>query len=683
MIHAPEKIRNIAVVGHQGSGKTTLVEALAYVGKLIDRKGSIETKNTISDFLDDEKKRQTSLSASIIPLEYKDYKFNFIDLPGNDDFVYELLGVSRLIKGAVLVIDATKGVQIGTIKNFKNLKKHGVPIFIYVNKMDREDIDFQKLTDEIQRELSKNCVPFSYPIGHESNFDGFISIPDMKARKFNGTNCVDDVIYQEKRQIVFELHNRLSEAVASTSDELLEKFFSGEPLTNQEIKDGLRMGVLNGELYPIIAGSALKSIGIHSLLDMFIDYLPSPKDLKPIPADDENGNNIEVKTDVNDPVSLCIFKNLYNPYQGLISIFKVNSGVLHVGDEVYCPNNGKNYRISSLFDICGEKLTPIEEASAGDIAALTKLDGLRLSYTLCSPKRIVRFHPVKYPSATYLRGIVPASKNDSDRLFPAMERLQLEDPTIFFEKNVITNQILAGSLSSSHLQYVLDKVKETNKISFSIEKPKVVYKETITKKGEAEGRYIKQSGGSGYYGVVDMAFEPADEISFESTVFGGHIDKGYFPAVEKGFYEALEHGGLIQAPVIKVKAILKDGKQHTVDSNEMAFKNAAILAFREAYKDCAPVLLEPYDRLLVNITSDYLGAVLSDLSKRRGKILSTDEGDEGTLDVTAVVPEAEIQEYANELKSITKGTGFFNLEFEDYEIVPQNLADQIIKEHKN
>lgn len=683
MIHAPEKIRNIAVVGHQGSGKTTLVEALAYVGKLIDRKGSIETKNTISDFLDDEKKRQTSLSASIIPLEYKDYKFNFIDLPGNDDFVYELLGVSRLIKGAVLVIDATKGVQIGTIKNFKNLKKHGVPIFIYVNKMDREDIDFQKLTDEIQRELSKNCVPFSYPIGHESNFDGFISIPDMKARKFNGTNCVDDVIYQEKRQIVFELHNRLSEAVASTSDELLEKFFSGEPLTNQEIKDGLRMGVLNGELYPIIAGSALKSIGIHSLLDMFIDYLPSPKDLKPIPADDENGNSIEVKTDINDPVSLCIFKNLYNPYQGLISIFKVNSGVLHVGDEVYCPNNGKNYRISSLFDICGEKLTPIEEASAGDIAALTKLDGLRLSYTLCSPKRIVRFHPVKYPSATYLRGIVPASKNDSDRLFPAMERLQLEDPTIFFEKNVITNQILAGSLSSSHLQYVLDKVKETNKISFSIEKPKVGYKETITKKGEAEGRYIKQSGGSGYYGVVDMAFEPADETSFESTVFGGHIDKGYFPAVEKGFYEALEHGGLIQAPVIKVKAILKDGKQHTVDSNEMAFKNAAILAFREAYKDCAPVLLEPYDRLLVNITSDYLGAVLTDLSKRRGKILSTDEGDEGTLDVTAVVPEAEIQEYANELKSITKGTGFFNLEFEDYEIVPQNLADQIIKEHKN
>lgn len=682
MIHAPEKIRNIAVVGHQGSGKTTLVEALAYVGKLIDRKGNIETKNTISDFLDDEKKKQTSLSASIIPLEYKDYKFNFIDLPGNDDFVYELLGVSRLIKGAVLVIDATKGVQIGTIKNFKNLKKHGVPIFIYVNKMDREDIDFQKLTDDIQRELSKNCVPFSYPIGHESNFDGFISIPDMKARKFNGTNCVDDVIYQEKRQIVFELHNRLSEAVASTSDELLEKFFSGEPLTNQEIKDGLRIGVLNGELYPIIAGSALKSIGIHSLLDMFIDYLPSPKDLKPIPADDENGNSIEVRTDVNDPVSLCIFKNLYNPYQGLISIFKVNSGVLHVGDEVYCPNNGKNYRISSLFDICGEKLTPIEEASAGDIAALTKLDGLRLSYTLCSPKRIVRFHPVKYPSATYLRGIVPASKNDSDRLFPAMERLQLEDPTIFFEKNVITNQILAGSLSSSHLQYVLDKVKETNKISFSIEKPKVVYKETITKKGEAEGRYIKQSGGSGYYGVVDMAFEPANEISFESTVFGGHIDKGYFPAVEKGFYEALEHGGLIQAPVIKVKAILKDGKQHTVDSNEMAFKNAAVLAFREAYKDCAPVLLEPYDKLLVNITSDYLGAVLSDLSKRRGKILSTDEGDEGTLDVTAVVPEAEIQEYANELKSITKGTGFFNLEFEDYEVVPQNLAEQIIKEHK-
>lgn len=679
MIYSPDKIRNIAVVGHQGSGKTTLVEALAYVGGLIGKKGSIEDRNTISDFLDEEKKKLSSLSTSIIPLEYSGYRFNFIDIPGNDDFIFELIGITRLIKGAILVIDATKGVQIGTIKTFKALKKHGIPIFIYVNKMDKENIDFAALQIEIQEKLSKNCVPFSYPIGKEERFDGFINIPDMKARKFNGTTCVDDVIYQEKRQVVFELHNRLAEAVATTSDELLDKFFSGQPLTNEEVRNGLRKGVLSGELYPILVGSALKCIGIHSLMQMFIDYLPSPADLKPIEVTDKDGDTIAVPTDVNAPLSLCVFKNFYNPYQGLISVFKVNSGKVRIGDEVYCPNNEKTYKISSLFTICGQKLTPTDEIGAGDIGAITKCDGIRLSYTLCSPERIVEFRKINYPTATYSKGIIPASKNDSDKLFQVVEKLQYEDPTLSFEKNPYTGQILIGSLSASHLQYILDKIKETHTVSFMTEKPQIIYKETITKKAEAEGRFIKQSGGSGYYGVVNMSFEPADETTFESTVFGGHIDKGYFPAVEKGFLEAMEQGGLIQAPVIKVKATLLDGKQHSVDSNEMAFRNAAILAFREAYKNCGPILLEPYQRLTINVTSEYLGAVLSDLSKKRGKILSTEEGDEQTLDITALVPEAEILEYANELKSITKGTGFFNMVFEDYETVPANIAEEIIR----
>ena len=310
------------------------------------------------------------------------------------------------------------------------------------------------------------------------------------------------------------------------------------------------------------------------------------------------------------------------------------------------------------------------------------MDDIHLSYTLSSPDKKVLIKPVKYPSATYFKAIVPETKADSDRLFQSVEKMKLEDPTISFEKNNITNQIIIGSLSSSHLSYILDKLKDNYKVKFTLEKPKVVYKETITTKGEAEGRYIKQSGGSGYYGVVDMSFEPSEETEFTSTVFGGHVDKGYFPAVEKGFREALEHGGLIGAPVIHVKATLTDGKQHPVDSNEMAFKNAAILAFREAYEKCHPILLEPYDQIKVVITSEYLGPVLSDMSKRRGKILSTEESDEGNLEVVALVPEAEIQEYANELKSTTKGTGYFNLEFHDYEPVPTALAEAIIKEHQ-
>ena len=681
MIYTPDKIRNIAIVGHQGSGKTSLVESIAFKGGVIPQKGTTEAKNTLSDYLPDEQKKQTSLSTAVVPVLYHDYKFNLIDLPGNDDFVYEMLGVSRLIKGAVLVIDASKGVQIGTIKNFKALRKRNVPIFVYVNKMDKENIDFPALYEEIKEKLSKNCVPFSYPIGKQDSFDGFINIPEMKARKYNGKECVDDVIYEEKRQVVFELYNRLAESVATTSDELLEKFFSGEPLTKEEIKAGLRQGVLNGELFPVIVGSAIKDIGINTMMDMFIDYLPSPADLKPITAFDEAGNEVEIPTSNEEPASLCVFKNTYNTYQGLISIFKVNSGIVKLGDTLHCPNNGEDYRISSLFSICGEKLTPVTEISAGDIGAFTKMENIKLSNTLCAPTRIVKFKPVNYPTATYLRGIVPATKNDSDKLFPAVEKLQMEDPTILFEKNAITNQILIGSLSSSHLTYILEKIKD-NKINFTTEKPKIVYKETITAKGESEGRYIKQSGGSGYYGVVNMSFEPSDKIEFASTVFGGHIDKGYFPAVEKGFIEALEHGGLVGAPVINVKATLTDGKQHTVDSNEMAFKNAAILAFRQAYKDCKPILLEPYDRMVVNVPSEYLGAILSDLGKRRGKIISTEEGGDDSFDITAIVPEAEIQEYANELKSITKGTGFFNIEFEDYEKVPDVLAETVIKEYK-
>ncbi len=681
MIYTPDKIRNIAIVGHQGSGKTSLVESIAFKGGVIPQKGTVEAKNTLSDYLPDEQKKQTSLSTAVVPVLYHDYKFNLIDLPGNDDFVYEMLGVSRLIKGAVLVIDASKGVQIGTIKNFKALRKRNIPIFVYVNKMDKENIDFPALYEEIKEKLSKNCVPFSYPIGKQDSFDGFINIPEMKARKYNGKECVDDVIYEEKRQVVFELYNRLAESVATTSDELLEKFFSGEPLTKEEIKAGLRQGVLNGELFPVIVGSAIKDIGINTMMDMFIDYLPSPADLKPITAFDEAGNEVEIPTSNEEPASLCVFKNTYNTYQGLISIFKVNSGIVKLGDTLHCPNNGEDYRISSLFSICGEKLTPVTEISAGDIGAFTKMENIKLSNTLCAPTRIVKFKPVNYPTATYLRGIVPATKNDSDKLFPAVEKLQMEDPTILFEKNAITNQILIGSLSSSHLTYILEKIKD-NKINFTTEKPKIVYKETITAKGESEGRYIKQSGGSGYYGVVNMSFEPSDKIEFTSTVFGGHIDKGYFPAVEKGFIEALEHGGLVGAPVINVKATLTDGKQHTVDSNEMAFKNAAILAFRQAYKDCKPILLEPYDRMVVNVPSEYLGAILSDLGKRRGKIISTEEGGDDSFDITAIVPEAEIQEYANELKSITKGTGFFNIEFEDYEKVPDVLAETVIKEYK-
>ena len=679
----PDKIRNVAILGHQGSGKTSLVESLAYKAGLIEKKGSIETKDTLSDFTNDERKKQVSLSSAIVPIEHNGYKLNLIDVPGNDDFVFEALGITRLIKGAVLVIDATRGVQIGTIKHFNFLKKRGIPIFIYVNKMDKENINFDALFEDIQEHLGgKKAVPFSFPLGKKDSFDGFVNVVELKARKYNGESCEDDVIYKEKQQKIFELHNTLVEAVATTDDALLEKFFSGETLTHDEIRYGLRKGVLDGELYPVLVGSATKDIGIETLLNMFIDYLPSPTDLKPYKALTKDGGEIEVLTRKEDEASLYIFKNMYDNYQGLTSIFKVNSGVVKLGDELYCPNNDKTYKISSLFSVCGKKLTPVEEVSAGDIGCTTKLEDIKLAYTLASPKRIVKYKEAKYPTATYFRAVKFANKQDSDKFFPSIEKIQLEDPTIEVRKEDTTDQILLGGLSSSHVNYILERLKNDYKLEVTTETPKIVYKETITCKGEATGRYIKQSGGSGHYGVVEMEFEPADEVSFESTVFGGHIDKGYFPAVEKGFREALNQGQLTGSPVIKVKATLKDGKQHPVDSDELAFKQAAIIAFRDAFPKCKPILLEPFDRIQVNVSNEYLGAVLSDLSKRRGRILSTEEDSTGNLDVIATVPESEIQEYANELKAITKSTAYFNLSFESYEKVPEAIAEKVIAEYK-
>lgn len=681
----PENIRNVMVVGHQGSGKTSLIESMAYINGLISAKGSIEKKNTLSDFLPKEKEKQTSLKSAIVPIERNGYRINLIDLPGNDDFIFETIGLTKLVKGAILVIDASKGVQNGTIKAFKLLKRRGIPMFIFLNKMDKEEVNFNNLFEEIKDKLdAKKCVPFSYPVGKEENFDGYINVVELKARKYNELKkiCEDDIIYDDKKKIIFELHNRLCEDVAGINDELLEKFFSGEPLTKEEIKFGLREGVLKGELYPILVGSSLKNIGMNTLSEMLIDYLPSPTDLKPIEAKDKEEMPIEVKTTLDGNPSLQIFSNSYNSYQGVISTFKVQSGIIHLNDKLFCLNNNKEYKINSLFHVVGEKLIPVDEIGAGDLGATTRLEDIKLGYTLSSIDNPIEFDVPKYPTPIYYKAVVADTKKDSDKLFVSVQKLMLEDPTIGFKKDETTGQVLIGGLSKTHLLYVLSRLTEEYAIKFHEEPIKIAYRETITKASEAEGRYVKQTGGSGYYGVVQMRFEPAKETSFASEVFGGHIDKGYFPAVEKGFLEAMEKGSLIHAPVINVKATLLDGKQHSVDSNEMAFKSAAILAFRAAYDKANPIILEPYDKIEIHINDEFLGTILGDLSKRRGRILNTAESQTGYLKIQALVPEAELLEYANELKSMTKGTGFFNLEFDSYKQVPEALQRQIIEAYK-
>lgn len=682
MTYDAKNIRDVAILGHLGSGKTTLVEAFAYATGLIKQKGEVEKKNTISDYTDEEHNRLSSINASVVPVYYNDHKLNLIDLPGNDDFVGEILSVTRLVKGAILVIDAASGIEVGTLKHWNLLRRRNIPTIIYVNKMDKENVDFENILTEIRTKLGKNAVPFSYPIGHEKNFDGFVNVVDLKARRYNGVECVDDEIYPDKRAKVFELHNTICEAVAATNEELLEKFFAGEELTRDEIHKGLREGVLNGELIPVIVGSATKNIGIHTLLSMMIDYLPSPADLKPYVVETKDRKTEERKTNDSEPFSAYVFKTIVDPYAGVINIFKVNSGVLKLGDEIYVPQTGKTEKISTLFTLCGKTQTNITEVHAGDIAATTKLTGVRSSYTLCSPKNIVTYKPVKYPTAVIFLALVPKNKADEDKLSQVLQKIMIEDMTVEVKRNQETKQLLLGGAGLSHLQYILEKMKNVYKVEVKTEDPKIVYRETITKEATGDGRYVKQSGGAGYYGIVQMKFSPSDKTEFAEEVFGGAVPKNYFPAVEKGFLEAMQQGLLAGFPVINVKATLVDGKYHSVDSNEMAFKMAAILAFKDAYMKAGPIILEPIYKITVNVNNKYLGDVLSDLNQKRAKVLDMKDLGNGNQEIIANVPEAEILNYAQELKAITQSSAYFNREFVDYEEVPAYLKDKVIEQNK-
>lgn len=673
------KIRNVVVLGHLGSGKTTLVEGLFSTATNAP-KGSVERKNTISDYLPEEHDRLSSVRMSILPFNYNGYKVNLIDIPGNDDFIGEAISAVSVVKGAILVLDAANGVEVQTLKHWNMLRKRNIPTIIYVNKMDKPEIHFEDVLEEVRTKLGKNAIPFCYPMGHDDSFDGFVNVVSLKARKYNGTTCEDAEIYDDKKAKVFELHNTMVEAVAQTSEEMLDKFFSGEQLTMEEIHTGLRTGVLDGELVPVLVGSATKNIGLHTMLDMIIDYMPNPSDLNPLECVDDAGNLVERKTLEEEPFSAFVFKTIVDAYAGVSSIIKINSGVLRAGDEVYISGLDKTVQLNQIFTICGSKQTSVPELHAGDIGVVTKVDGLETSMTLSNPKNKVTYEPISLPSPVYYKAIVAKSKNDEDKLSTVLTKIQLEDKSVEVKRNVETKQLLLGTLGTGHLNLIVDRMKSAYKLEVSLEDYKIVYRETIKGSANGSGRYVKQSGGAGFYGVVEMKFEPSEENRFSEQVFGGSVPKNYFPAVEKGFFEACEKGLLAGMPVIGVHGCLLDGKYHAVDSNELAFKMAGSLAFKDAYMKCNPVILEPICKIIVTVNSDDVGDILSDLNTRRAKIVGMDINSTKNQKITAFVPEAEILEYTNDLKSMTQGSGYFSREFHGYEEVPAYLSAKLLEE---
>ncbi|MCR5422112.1 MAG: elongation factor G [Bacilli bacterium] len=681
-------IRNVAILGHLGCGKTTLAESFLFACGAIDKKGEVEKKNTVGDYTIEEQTRQTTLSASLIPAEWKGCKINFLDVPGSEELIGELDNVLQVVKGAILVLDASKGIEVGAERCWEELRKRNIPTLIYLNKMDKEGVKYEQLIDSLKEKFGKRVAPFCYPLGKQDQFDGFAMVVENKARLLKNGVVVDGEIYDDKKDKCEEIYNSMCEAVAETSEEMMDKYFSGEPLTQEEVKNGLRISVLNGDVYPVFVGSATKNIGVPTMLDMVIDYLPAPDDLKPVEVTDANTKQrVKRETKDSEPLAAFVFKTIVDPFVGTINLFKIYSGVVRTGMEAYIPNIDETIKMPQIFSMMGKTQLNVDAAYAGDIIAVSKLPELQTGYTICDKKNAVLFDKVEYATPVIYTAIQPKQKQDEEKISSALQKISQEDPTFEFKRNPETSQLLIGGQGVLHIGYILDKMKNTFKVEVGTEDPKIVYRETIRGRtmGEkgVQGRHKKQSGGAGQFGDVWIKFEPCDkDFEFAEEVFGGAVPKNYFPAVEKGLQKALEKGPLAGFPVIGVKATLVDGSYHPVDSNEISFVLAAGLAWQAAIKEVKPTILEPIMEVKVTIKNEYVGTVMGDMSKRRGRILGQDDDGQGKTVITAEVPEAEIIKYATELKAMTQASGRFSRSFLRYDIAPEDKIKRIIEENK-
>ena len=662
-VFTTENIRNISLLGHRGSGKTSLVESLLFVKDYIKRKGIF------------------SINTSLIPIEYDEVKLNFLDTPGYFDFVGEVVSSLRVSASAVIVMDATAGVEVGTEKAWKLLEERKLPRIIFINKMDKGYVNYPKLLAELKEKFGKKIAPFCLPLGEKEEFKGFVNVVDMKGRIFNGKECVDTPL--PKDIDVSEIRNLLFEAIAETDEVLMDKYFAGEEFSAEEITTGLHKGVVNGDIVPVIVGSAQQNIGIHTLLEFLKRYMPCPTELfsgERIGKDPETNEDKRVKIADETPFSAIVFKTLVDPFIGKISFFKVNSGIIKKEAEVFNPIKNKKERIAQVMTMQGNKQIEVEELHAGDIGATTKLQYTQTGDTICDKNFSVVFNQIKFPKPNIFSGVLPADKNDDEKLSTALQKVMEEDPTFIVKRNYETKQLLIGGQGEKHLYIILCKIKNKFGVHAELEDVIVSYRETILGKAEVEGRHKKQSGGAGQFGDVFIRFEHSDkDFEFVDEIKGGVVPKNYIPAVEKGLIEAKEKGVLAGYPVINLKATLYDGSYHPVDSNDLSFKLAAILAFKSGIEKAKPVLLEPVVKMEITIPEEYMGDVMGDLNKRRGRVLGMDHLESGEQMLYVEVPEAEILKYSIDLRALTQGRGQFEYEFVRYEEVPENISKKIIE----
>ena len=680
------QIRNIGIIGHGGEGKTTLAEAMLFNSGTIDRIGRIEDGTTVMDFDPEEIKRQISISAAIAPIEWKDKKINLIDVPGYFDFIGEMIETIKAIDGALIVVGAVSGVNVGAEKAWNACVQAGIAKMVFINQIERENANYFKVLDQLKTKYGNSIAPTQAPIMTGTLFTGYVDVLEMTAKEYIGKQIKDIPIPAHMLDRVNQMREMIIEAAAECDDALLEKFFAGEELTNEEIHSAFRKGVTSGKVVPVLCGSALANEGIQTLLDDIVEYMPSPEERPEVRGINPKNGNTEIrKTDVNEPFAAQIFKTVADPFVGKLSLFRVFSGALTPDMIVYNPNREKNEKVGTIYMMKGKKQISANRIVAGDIGAIAKLQFTMTGDSLCDVGKPIQFDCIDYPQPSISMAIAAKNQGDEDKVFSGLHRLEEEDPTFKVSKNIETGDTVISGIGELHLEVITKKLSNKFNTEVILSDPKIPYRETIRKSVKAEGKHKKQSGGHGQFGHCWIAFDPITDGStsfeFVDKIVGGSVPRQYIPAVEKGLRESIVKGVLAGYPVVGLRCTLYDGSYHNVDSSEMAFKIAAHMAFKKGCALANPVLLEPIYRVDVMIPDEYMGDIIGDLNRRRGRILGMNPGN-GEQQVSAEVPLTEIFKYATDLRSMTHARGAFSKEFIRYEDVPGNISARIIEHAK-
>lgn len=662
-----EKIRNIGVVAHGGAGKTSLVEAMLYNTGAITRLGRVEDGTTTADYHPEEINRKITIHLSLVPCEWQDYKLNVLDTPGYADFIGEVYSALRVVNTALFVVSAVDGVEVQTEIIWEYAAQTGLPALVFVNKMDRENANFFNVLTELKDKLKANFVPVQLPVGQANDFTGIVDLITQKAYTYpdNGKSHQEVPLPDGLKETTASYREKLVEAAVEADDELMLKYLEGEELSNEEIILGLKNGIAQAKVVPVLCGAATKNMAVTNLMDILVNYCPAPA-----AVDDAS-------------FSALVFKTLADPYVGKMNFIRVYKGTLKNDVQVYNSTKEKTEKIGQILYVRGKNSVPTPEVPAGDMAVLVKLQHTTTADTLGEKDKGEKLEGITFPKPTLSVAISPKSKGDEDKLGNALNRLLEEDLTVQIEKNLETKENILTGMGELHLEIILERLKRKYGVDVSMEPPKIPYRETIRQTITMEGKYKKQTGGHGQYGHVWLRLEPLTEDEFEFTeeIFGGAVPKQYIPGTEKGVRESLAEGVLAGYPVTGLKVVLYDGSYHPVDSSELAFKIAAAMAFKKGVQNAAPVLLEPIMYVEVTVPENFMGDVISDLNTKRGRVLGMEPAGNKTI-VKATAPLAELTRYAIDLKSMTQGRGSFEMKFNGYEEVPARLAEEIIKKAK-